>query len=78
MAFKMMFIFFSQLLARLVENVPPQRLTKQKMMTLSDIVHSPLFLNPEARKVILKVILLQIKDLLETKDEVCLFINTLK
>ncbi|CAH1397385.1 unnamed protein product [Nezara viridula] len=62
-------VLLSQLLSELIDNVPPSRLTKQKMMTLSDIVHSPLFLTAESRKVLLRIILLQIKDLLETKDE---------
>ncbi|KAL1137917.1 hypothetical protein AAG570_009612 [Ranatra chinensis] len=59
----------SQLLAELINNVPSQRLTKQKMMTLNDIVHSPLFLKPECREILLPIVLRHIKDLLEARDE---------
>ncbi|KAK9502031.1 hypothetical protein O3M35_012639 [Rhynocoris fuscipes] len=70
-------LLLSELLCQMVNNVPQQRLTKQKMMTLSDIVHSPLFLHPDCRQVLLPVIFSHIKDLLESKDEVELCVNIL-
>ncbi|XP_073969012.1 dedicator of cytokinesis protein myoblast city isoform X3 [Rhodnius prolixus] len=65
-------LLLSELLCQMVNNVPQQRLTKQKMMTLSDLVHSPLFLHSDCRQVLLPVIFGHIKDLLEAKDESCL------
>lgn len=63
-------IFNSMLLMDLINNVPPGRLAKQKMMTISDIVHSQLFLDPECRLVLLPVIMARIRDMLELHDEV--------
>ncbi|XP_050420571.1 dedicator of cytokinesis protein 1 isoform X2 [Adelges cooleyi] len=60
----------SSLLVELIGNVPPSRLVKQKLMTMSDIVHSQLFLNADCRAILLPSILARIKELLESKDEV--------
>lgn len=46
------------------------RLTKQKMMTINDIVHSKLCLYPECRQIMFPLITSQVKTLLEAKDEV--------
>lgn len=54
----------------LINNVPKARLTKQKMMTIDDVVHSPLFYLPECRAIILSKILNLVKYLLESSDEV--------
>ncbi|XP_039295839.1 dedicator of cytokinesis protein 1 [Nilaparvata lugens] len=62
-------IQLSSLLMDLVNNVPSGRLTKQKMMTISDIVHSKLFLDAECRTVMLPVIMARIRELLELHDE---------
>ncbi|XP_014253314.1 dedicator of cytokinesis protein 1 isoform X3 [Cimex lectularius] len=59
----------SDILRDLIGNLSPQRLMKQKMMTLSDIIHSPLFALPECRHILLPDVLLHVKDLLEAKDE---------
>lgn len=50
--------------------IPANRLTKQKMMTVNDIVHSKLFLYPECRQIMLPTILKQVKELFETSEEV--------
>lgn len=61
-------VMFTELLAAL----PAGRLTKQKMMTVNDIVHSPLFLNPDCRAALLPKIMSLVRHLLETKEEVIL------
>lgn len=40
------------------------------MMTVNDIIHSKLFLYPECRAVFLPVICTQVKELLESNEEV--------
>ncbi|KAJ9589857.1 hypothetical protein L9F63_017012, partial [Diploptera punctata] len=60
----------SILLTELINKLPPNRLTKQKMMTVNDIIHSKLFQFSECRAVLLPVITAQIKELLEARDEV--------
>lgn len=66
------FICFScsYLLCELLKNMPPGRLTKQKMMTINEIVHSQLFLYPDCRRILLPVFTKQVKTLLETCEEV--------
>ncbi|XP_023708307.1 dedicator of cytokinesis protein 1 isoform X4 [Cryptotermes secundus] len=59
----------SGLLTELINKLPPTRLTKQKMMTVNDIVHSKLFLYSDCRAVLLPVITAHIKELLESKEE---------
>ncbi|XP_066248093.1 dedicator of cytokinesis protein 1 isoform X1 [Euwallacea similis] len=53
----------------MLNNIPPGRLTKQKMMTINDIVHSKLCLYSECRKIIFPFITVQVKTLLEANDE---------
>lgn len=65
-----MYVICSTLLMELINNLPPQRLAKQKMMTVNDIVHSQLFLDSECRAILLPVIMTRIKELLEARDEV--------
>lgn len=59
----------------LIGNLPPSRLVKQKLITMSDIVHSQLFLNSDCRAILLPSILARIKELLESSDEVCIFLK---
>jgi len=65
--------FFSDIIAKVVEGVPYQRLVTQKMMTVNELVKGPLFLNPESRSILLPSVLSQLKTLLETNEEVSLF-----
>lgn len=60
----------STILTNLLVTLPAGRLTKQKMMTVNDIVHSPLFLNAECRAILLPRITILVRDLLEAKEEV--------
>ncbi|XP_012257396.2 dedicator of cytokinesis protein 1 isoform X1 [Athalia rosae] len=59
----------SIILTDLLLTVPPGRLTKQKMMTVNDIVHSQLFLSPDCRAILLPTITILVKNLLEAKEE---------
>ncbi|XP_058798317.1 dedicator of cytokinesis protein 1 isoform X2 [Phymastichus coffea] len=59
----------SMILIDLLVTLPSGRLTKQKMMTVNDIVHSPLFLNMECRQILLPRITILVRDLLEAKEE---------
>ncbi|XP_034240436.1 dedicator of cytokinesis protein 1 isoform X3 [Thrips palmi] len=56
-------------LLELIASVPPGRLTKQKMMTIDDIVHSQLFKMPECRSILLPGFTIRIKELLESREE---------
>lgn len=60
----------SLVLCDLLKNMPQNKLTKQKMMTINEIVHSPLFLYPECRQILLPVFTKQIKLLFEQNEEV--------
>lgn len=64
-------------LLELIAAVPPGRLTKQKMMTIDDIVHSQLFKMPECRSVLLPGFTVRIKELLESREEVELCVKIL-
>ncbi|XP_018575461.1 dedicator of cytokinesis protein 2 isoform X2 [Anoplophora glabripennis] len=59
----------SVILCDMLNNIPLGRLTKQKMMTINEIVHSKLFLYPECRKILLPIISQQVKSLFEAKEE---------
>ncbi|XP_014489472.1 PREDICTED: dedicator of cytokinesis protein 1 isoform X4 [Dinoponera quadriceps] len=59
----------STILTDLLVTLPAGRLTKQKMMTVNDIVHSPLFLDVECRNILLPRITILVRDLLEAKEE---------
>uniref|UniRef100_A0A0A9Z7E6 Dedicator of cytokinesis protein 1 n=1 Tax=Lygus hesperus TaxID=30085 RepID=A0A0A9Z7E6_LYGHE len=63
-------LILSEMVTDIIDALPNNRLTKQKMMTLSDIIHSPLFKIVNCRRVLLPIILLHVKMLLEAKDEV--------
>ncbi|XP_067207393.1 dedicator of cytokinesis protein 1 isoform X3 [Linepithema humile] len=67
----------STILTDLLVTLPAGRLTKQKMMTVNDIVHSPLFLNVECRAILLPRIIILVRDLLEAKEEVELCVKIL-
>ncbi|KAG8038457.1 hypothetical protein G9C98_006153 [Cotesia typhae] len=59
----------SLILTELLDHLPPGRLNKQKMMTVNDIIHSPLFLDVECRGILLPKIVKLVRDLLEAKEE---------
>lgn len=63
----------SLILTELLDTLPPGRLNKQKMMTVNDIIHSPLFLEVECRGILLPKIIKLVRDLLEAKEEVNYF-----
>ncbi|XP_071445315.1 dedicator of cytokinesis protein 1 isoform X2 [Hetaerina americana] len=59
----------SLILTDLINKLSPNRLTKQKMMTVNDIIHSQLFHISECRGILIPVIVGKVKELLESKDE---------
>lgn len=62
-------IHLSELLTDIINKLPQNRLPTQKLNTISDIVHSNLFLISDCRAVLLPVITAHVKELLELKDE---------
>jgi dedicator of cytokinesis protein 1 len=60
----------SVILCNIIKQIPPGRLTKQKMMTINEIVHSKLFFYVECRKIMLPVFMKQVKFLFEMHEEV--------
>ncbi|XP_077992462.1 dedicator of cytokinesis protein 1-like isoform X2 [Glandiceps talaboti] len=60
---------FSLLLKEFIENIPPDRLVRQKMICIDDLVLSKLFEIPESRNILLQAITKQLKPLLERKEE---------
>lgn len=64
--------YSSLLLAELISNLPPSVLVKQKLNTMSDIVHSQLFLNADCQDILLPFLLDEIIELLMFTN-VCIF-----
>ena len=58
------------MLADIVTSVPAGRLNNQKMMTLNDIVHSPLFQRPACRAILLPIVVRRVKEFLSGPQEV--------
>ncbi|KAL3213749.1 hypothetical protein MRX96_035244 [Rhipicephalus microplus] len=67
----------SHIVTELLNNLPPERLTKQKMMCVNDIVHSELFKFPECRAILLPVINQHVKLLMEKGEELELCVKIL-
>ncbi|XP_052098499.1 dedicator of cytokinesis protein 1-like isoform X2 [Mytilus californianus] len=59
----------SRLMVEFINNVPKERLTKQKLKCIDDLVHSDLFKFPECRRILLSMILSHTKSLMEEKKE---------
>ncbi|KAI5714160.1 hypothetical protein M8J76_011912 [Diaphorina citri] len=60
----------SELFIQVVQSVPGSSLSKQRLMTLSGVVHSQLFTIPQSRRVLLPPILTTVKQFLEANQEV--------
>lgn len=54
----------------IITNIAPGRLTQSKMICIKELVDSKLFKMPECRQILLPVFCQQIKDKLESKEEV--------
>ena len=68
----------SMILTELINNVPMDRLTKQKMMCVNDIIHCELFIkNADCRSILLPVINEHLRILLQQKEEFELCIRIL-
>lgn len=59
----------SHLMVEFINNVPKDRLTKQKLKCIDDLVHNDLFKYPECRRILLPMILSHTKSLMEDKKE---------
>lgn len=59
----------SRLMVEFINNVPKDRLTKQKLKCIDDLVHSDLFKYPECRRILLPMILSHTKSLMDEKKE---------
>ncbi|RUS91929.1 hypothetical protein EGW08_000331, partial [Elysia chlorotica] len=59
----------SHLLIQFLHNVPPERLTKQKMKCIDQIIQTELFSLPQCRQVLLPPFLQQTNELMENKEE---------
>lgn len=60
----------SKTIVEIITNIPQGRLTQSKMICIKDLVDSKLFKLPECRAIMLPVFCQQIKDKLESKEEV--------
>lgn len=65
----------SKIIVEIITNIAPGRLTQSKMICIKDLVDSNLFKMPDCRAVLLPVFCNQIKDKLESKEEVRLCVN---
>uniref|UniRef100_H2Y983 Dedicator of cytokinesis protein 1 n=1 Tax=Ciona savignyi TaxID=51511 RepID=H2Y983_CIOSA len=59
----------SLLLKDFVSNVPAERLTKQKVQCMLDIVHSDIFKMQECRIILLKMMTFHLKELMQKEEE---------
>lgn len=57
--------------AELIKKIPTQILVKHKLTTVNELVKGPLFLIPESRAILLPAITSLIRNLLESRNEVC-------
>ncbi|XP_064631450.1 dedicator of cytokinesis protein 1-like isoform X3 [Lineus longissimus] len=67
----------SLILVEFINNVPKDRLTKQKMQCINDIVHSKMFLLVECRVLLMPMIMTHIHELLEEQEETEICISIL-
>uniref|UniRef100_A0A182VY32 Signaling protein n=1 Tax=Anopheles minimus TaxID=112268 RepID=A0A182VY32_9DIPT len=65
----------SQKIVDIISNVPTGRLNQSKMTCIKDVVDSKLFKLPKCRAILLPVFCRQIKDKLESKEEVAECVN---
>ncbi|XP_021694044.1 dedicator of cytokinesis protein 1 isoform X4 [Aedes aegypti] len=68
-------IKLSQRIVDIITNVPTGRLNQSKMTCIKDVVDSKLFKLPQCRAILLPVFCRQIKDKLESKEEVAECVN---
>lgn len=63
-------IFYSNFIVEVITKIPQGRLTQCKMKCIKDLVGSKIFRMPLCRGILLPVFCMQIKDKLESKEEV--------
>ncbi|XP_063852697.1 dedicator of cytokinesis protein 1-like isoform X3 [Scylla paramamosain] len=59
----------SLILAKMVDNLHPSRIPKQKLSTINEIVHSDLFKYPDCRRVLLPCFIGHLRRLMSSNDE---------
>lgn len=64
----------SKVIVEIITEIAPGRLTQSKMICIKELIDSKLFKMPECRQILLPVFCQQIKDKLESKEEVRKFI----
>lgn len=62
----------SNILVKMVNNLNPKRIPRQRLTTVNEVVHSELFQRPECRRVLLPTFISQIRQLLAAGEEVSL------
>ncbi|KAK8379060.1 hypothetical protein O3P69_019104 [Scylla paramamosain] len=60
----------SLILAKMVDNLHPSRIPKQKLSTINEIVHSDLFKYPDCRRVLLPCFIGHLRRLMSSNDEI--------
>lgn len=61
-------ICLSSFLVELLDSLHPTKLVRLKLVTMSDIVHSQIFLNADCRAILLPCIIVRAKELLHYPD----------
>ncbi|XP_050707802.1 dedicator of cytokinesis protein 1-like isoform X3 [Eriocheir sinensis] len=67
----------SQILTKMVDNLNSQRIPKQQLSTIREIVHSALFRFPDCRRVLLPCFIKHLRRLMSSNDELELCANIL-
>ncbi|XP_042238025.1 dedicator of cytokinesis protein 1-like isoform X2 [Homarus americanus] len=62
-------IIMSEILVKMIDNLEPRRIPKQKLMTMNEIIHSELFKIPDCRRVLLPSFIVIIRSLLDANEE---------
>lgn len=60
----------SNILVKMVNNLNPKRIPRQRLTTVNEVVHSELFQRPDCRRVLLPTFISQIRQLLAAGEEV--------
>ncbi|KAG7160013.1 Dedicator of cytokinesis protein 2-like [Homarus americanus] len=59
----------NEILVKMIDNLEPRRIPKQKLMTMNEIIHSELFKIPDCRRVLLPSFIVIIRSLLDANEE---------
>ncbi|XP_076042771.1 dedicator of cytokinesis protein 1-like isoform X4 [Oratosquilla oratoria] len=70
-------VTLSEILIKMLNNLPKHRIAKQKLMTVGEIIHSQLFKIPECRELLLPAFIDHLRKLLVSSEELELCVNIL-